>query len=532
PVKPPVPMDAGNNPMGNAFGDIQPSASSKEAARAFLRYELDIPKDATVVKANLELTPNWTTANYNRALFYANIGLIDQDNVGSFVDSDNISNSTWLLPIAENKASWWIERWSGGIVHKSLDITDLVNSYISRNGYVSGSSYIGFRIDDGNAFTVACGGCTYTYPAGMALRPFINYENDPATSAKLRVVYTESKTRTAPIVADNGSYGSEDKEENLCFQCHGPNNDSDAPDIFSVFNKDFGHFKLFDNDKHKDTENSTDLDQANRHSECQDCHDPHKAEKENRQLGSNLAVGPIKGVRGVAIINGLPGTQPFYYFTNEIKFEYELCFKCHIDKAVEFNPNNKSSHPVVGLGKNLGIKDGAFKLGTPWNPTAGDDPDYGLTGNIGDPSSKKDPNYANGARVTCTDCHGNNSQGAKGPHGSSYSKILKKPVPELCLDCHNENTYMNGGENYSRLGTRGGHPAWTRGGHYLLGERMICTDCHGFHGSATDGYLGEGRDTIVFDKSDGKGKCSEHHWPDDAPHRMNYPHAYPHFVEQ
>ncbi len=260
-------------------------------------------------------------------------------------------------------------------------------------------------------------------------------------------------------------------EQNLCLKCHTDGNPYGAPDIESVLNKantgGTAHpVKKYDG-RHKDTEGDQDLGKENRHAECVDCHDPHKAKRGvyptdangNRMppgtpTGLPFANGPQVGAWGIGVLNGIPGiSDTVLYPMRPIVYEYQLCFKCHSsnvelleepqgdlryppqDKATEFNTNNPSFHPVEGLGKNLGIKDEAFTPGTPWNPTpdkfdingnrisgdSGDDPDYGL-----DADGNIDPSYK--GNVKCTDCHNNpNPAGAYGPHGSDNRKLLKAP---------------------------------------------------------------------------------------------------------
>ncbi|HEU4384761.1 MAG TPA: hypothetical protein VFR85_14840, partial [Anaeromyxobacteraceae bacterium] len=109
--------------------------------------------------------------------------------------------------------------------------------------------------------------------------------------------------------------------------------------------------------------------------------------------------------------------------------EYEVCFKCHssfafgataptppgqgdsatqqTDVAMEFNPNNRSMHPVVSpLGSAAGTLAPkalvAAQLLAPWNVNVGTQ------------------------TMTCTDCHNTDaaSPAAQGPHGSAIAFLL------------------------------------------------------------------------------------------------------------
>lgn len=147
--------------------------------------------------------------------------------------------------------------------------------------------------------------------------------------------------------------------------------------------------------------------------------------------------------------------------------EYMLCFKCHASYAPNsggkrviayMNPNNVSSHGFNPYSKNptsftnpalnrrysgpafsetmaaptysaTGAYYGAdylFKVGTPFNPTAG-----------ADGTNRR-------YKVTCSDCHGNsNPSGPKGPHGSNLDYLLKRDPKqaEFCFDCHYPRAY-------------------------------------------------------------------------------------------
>jgi hypothetical protein len=232
---------------------------------------------------------------------------------------------------------------------------------------------------------------------------------------------------------------------------------------------------------------------ANRHAECTDCHDPHEATDGAHVMGDSNLAGVLTGVRGVMVVYGPdPWTPPTYYDdggTIEAAEEYELCFRCHSsyttgytggDKALEFNWRNAGTHPVVRYGANLGIWDSAFTLGTPWNPTAGDDADYGTSS----------------PRLTCTDCHGNDdASGPRGPHGSVYPHILKAKVStsttelgggqnDLCVICHDPSTYNVADSSFSPFNKPVGYASRVYHRHFLA-WKAYCLECHEEHGNDT-----------------------------------------------
>lgn len=183
-----------------------------------------------------------------------------------------------------------------------------------------------------------------------------------------------------------------------------------------------------------------------RHAECVDCHNPHKAKNTPARVGtaawypttvdntSNQTAksGALTGVTGVEPTWPAIWTVPTTFTTQESStYEYQICFKCHsywalrdgdgittyttasgvtvTDQAMEFNPNNKSAHPVVVT---LNNQTGSYapkplttaQMSSPWATNVGNQTMY------------------------CSDCHGTDNEASgdpKGPHGSSYKYMLK-----------------------------------------------------------------------------------------------------------
>ncbi|MEW6189707.1 MAG: cytochrome c3 family protein [Actinomycetota bacterium] len=267
-------------------------------------------------------------------------------------------------------------------------------------------------------------------------------------------------------------------EERLCLACHNPTTGPTigAPDIDTLLTKAYKHPVDTVTGIHQDTENFSNLAydpvSSKRHSECVDCHNPHKATPDG--ASAPAASGKIKGVGGVDT-NGVP--------VNPIVNQYELCYKCHStyttlppeqkDKAFEFDMTNPSYHPVEGVGKNTGIDLLAFVA--PWTDAS---------------------------LVYCTDCHGTNNQtGAQCLAGSANEHILRAPYTtidtSLCFQCHAQESYSVGDPLLSKS-------RWQ--GHRISGHQA-CMDCHGSHGKKQahlinrgyDHYIGGGR--IVTDSA-------------------------------
>lgn len=289
--------------------------------------------------------------------------------------------------------------------------------------------------------------------------------------------------------------------------CHGTGTTWAGNDIESVLNRPFSHPVNTIDGVHTNFDTlygygSSETDPAashsvkwsdSKHAECMDCHNQHRAGGNNHigtqsasatkwypDTPSNAVSDVLRNVQGVEPTWPARWTQPTSFTTlaSSTK-EYQICLKCHsywalgptlaqqagkvatgatdnwidvegvraTDQAFEFNPNNKSAHPVVMA---LNDMPGSYEpkavrveaLLYPWNQNPGTQTMY------------------------CADCHGADNEDSgdpKGPHGSSYNFMLKGPnkywptkpdgtlfstgdiqtdgsVPDLfCANCHNLN---------------------------------------------------------------------------------------------
>jgi predicted CXXCH cytochrome family protein len=280
-------------------------------------------------------------------------------------------------------------------------------------------------------------------------------------------------TAKAPNLVVKGSQGT------LCLSCHnGTAANANvqiqydlAPHPNDPVNRDYYSHDALAPSTHK---SALDVDEfagvSNRHSECADCHNAHKARatpNTAQTVDGWDASGRLNGVSGESVLNGVAGTAPKYTFlngiTSPITFEYQLCFKCHsgstllpanlagepstdyLDKAVEFNPKNPSFHPVEAPGTN------------------GTD---AMQANLQGKSPYKLWNFSVGSTIRCLNCHTGGStpdvmtipptavDGALAPHASSNRGILIKNYKDrvlktgtepysaldfaLCYVCHGE----------------------------------------------------------------------------------------------
>jgi predicted CxxxxCH...CXXCH cytochrome family protein len=312
--------------------------------------------------------------------------------------------------------------------------------------------------------------------AGNTLTPKLNGHGS-ATAKMLQTAYNAADTMTTAA--------------NFCYGCHGTTTAGGvtSPSIQAAVNlsASVGHKSV----------------------KCQDCHDQHSAKPGLHTAGPNSALAPV--LNGVAGKGGWPATSPAtatvwtgtgtlavnYTAKPAATREYEICFKCHAgsvpaptgytagalrmtDLGLEFNPNNKSGHPVVATLNNYGGS------GTPKALLASD---------------MVAPWTAVGTQtMTCGDCHGSGGSGAMGPHGSSVRWMLTgtnqawpftttagngastgtpwqlgtlttgtAPNKLFCLNCH-----VVSGTNgvHDNVGTSGQHTSWK------TTARAACISCH------------------------------------------------------
>lgn len=283
-------------------------------------------------------------------------------------------------------------------------------------------------------------------------------------------------------------------EQNSCYDgtntgCHGTNAPA-ANRIQPEMDKIWRHpAKDYDN-RHKNRitgETITELGSTNRHSECQDCHDPHQAQASvpKSTRGGLRISAALRGTWGVEPTWPTPNTSmtnndntwavPVTYTRiNNPTDEYQVCLKCHSgyvslplgkrDIAAEINPQYTSYHGIVPGGT----------TNTNVNTTTTFEP------------------WATNKRVWCSDCHGSESSSSPmGPHGSSLNnlgpgtsnsdKMLVATIQSsangtpLCLVCHRSTSYVT-----ASTGSR--FPEHHRGNHRVAEG---CFTCHMWDFSGT-----------------------------------------------
>ncbi len=272
------------------------------------------------------------------------------------------------------------------------------------------------------------------------------------------------------------------REEDNCLHCH--DGTISRHDILGEIRKASAHRVDLHTGVHDPAERDVSL---RPHVECTDCHNPHAAQAEpivrTRGPAPVRALGALKGARGVTI-SGAP--------TDNAKFVYEVCFRCHGNQPVrirrttvrdvnetnvrrEFQPFNPSFHPVAGPRRNPDV----VSLRPPLRV---------------------------GSVISCTDCHNADDSkaaggsGPNGPHGSRWAPLLiarqerkdftveSAAVYALCYRCHDRTSILR-------------DDSFPLHRVHVVVVRAPCTVCHDAHGiNAGAGTSSNHSSLINFDR--------------------------------
>ncbi len=225
------------------------------------------------------------------------------------------------------------------------------------------------------------------------------------------------------------------QEESTCFAsaCHGTTPSALTKDIQTQATKTYAHPTTTVTGKHKKPDTGTSINASNRHAECQDCHNPHQAKDGLHTLKSNAVSNVLAGAEGVTAGSASIWTQPTTFTAiSQATAEYQICFRCHsynafgaatngvttilgpsginiTDQAMEYNPANKSAHPVQ---VNLNGMTGSV-----------------VTKALATQQMKAAWNSVGTQTMYCSDCHGSDQAVSAtvpdGPHGSARKFMLK-----------------------------------------------------------------------------------------------------------
>lgn len=254
------------------------------------------------------------------------------------------------------------------------------------------------------------------------------------------------------------------QEEDNCLGCH--SGSVAAFNIAADIGKRSAHDGRFRTGVHDAAEIPFNM---RRHAECVDCHNPHASGPDPlgvvRGTMGQTVKGPNLHVSGITIT----GRE-----TDDSRFLYEICFKCHADGVarqrrpiverqveqtntrLQFQPSNPSFHPIAGPRRNSDV----VSLIAPLRV---------------------------GAIISCMDCHNSDSSrfaggtGPNGPHGSMYEPLLVRNYETtdftvesaqayaLCYECHSRESIL-GDESF---------PLHRR---HIVDLRTPCSACHDAHG--------------------------------------------------
>ena len=253
-------------------------------------------------------------------------------------------------------------------------------------------------------------------------------------------------------------------EEDFCYQCHGSPEKRSVmvaagrlspaarpADVEREFEKPFHHPVKAGAGHAPDEKLPAFGGGAVGHAECVDCHEPHR-----RRLAGRV------GMRDVA------GYSLSGQYLETSMSEYEICLKCHADRAgfdrsehrlqEEFALDGRSQHPVTRSAR-------------------------------GEKLPSLNRVVGQGASMRCSDCHtSDDSSAPRGPHGSSYRFLLSgnyllDPVAEesalayeFCYSCHDRASILaDDSFPLHRLHIEGDPLAGRPG--------TSCYTCHASHGS-------------------------------------------------
>jgi predicted CXXCH cytochrome family protein len=288
-----------------------------------------------------------------------------------------------------------------------------------------------------------------------------------------------------------------DEEEDFCYRCHGSENNrlkmiasgklspiAKLNDLEKEFNKLYRHPVETGYGHRPDEQLPSVGGGAVSHAECVDCHNPHQ------KLG-----------RGLNKVDEVSGYSISGRNLENARYEYEICFKCHLD-VLDYNPDNILSEFSTSFGSQHPIT---------VSPSGKD-------------LKSLDRSFTKRTQMKCSDCHTNDDKdGPRGPHGSNHRFLLsgnyridpygeESPFAyEFCYSCHDRFSILsNESFPYHREHIEG-NPLKNMPG-------TSCYTCHASHGSPENKNLIRFNPAAVTDDTktgttryrtlgDGSGEC-------------------------
>lgn len=297
----------------------------------------------------------------------------------------------------------------------------------------------------------------------------------------------------APRLLVGGATGGAPSPAQTCLRCHrAAGTGGVAADIASEVAKPFGH-RVGTYAGHEPVFTLAPAPESpllsQRHVECGDCHNPHRATATNK----------LEGMRGV----GVDGAVVDDVSADRDLAEHEVCLRCHGDsvgaalpsstasgvkptnKRTELQPDNSSFHPVAAAGRNL-------------SPNLAE--------------QLQSAKLTTADTVLCSDCHNNESTASArgrasnasgvvlGPHGSAHPFLVRAKYRRtwleadgptaydssdfaLCFECHDEAklmapTFAAGARTNFYLEGWGGNLHWLHLVDRVGAAKATCANCH------------------------------------------------------
>jgi len=258
-----------------------------------------------------------------------------------------------------------------------------------------------------------------------------------------------------------------ERGDRLCLSCH---DGITARDMHAVANLPSGHRSRPGLDRHDPAEDPFTMPA---HVSCVDCHNPHATQNNplasfSRQLSSAAPLAPpaMREVPGVT----LGGAQ-----IEEARYEYEVCLRCHGEKAVPVPDRIVRQRDTLGNVRRQIL------------PTTASSHPIGRAASGGADSPSLRPEVRSKTFLQCQDCHDNpnararGGSGPNGPHGSTFDNLLvaryetadftieSAQAYALCYQCHDRNSIL-GDESFPL------HRV------HVVNGRSPCSSCHAPHG--------------------------------------------------
>lgn len=260
-----------------------------------------------------------------------------------------------------------------------------------------------------------------------------------------------------------------DQEENNCLVCHNGNVGTDIDAALGLFST---HPVADFTSVHQVGE---DVLTMPRHVECSDCHNPHAATANDPPPPAlNGALTMVSGINS----EGTP--------VDMAVASYEICLKCHGD-------NHGSQSVVTRLINNLNSRQEFHSTSISFHPVM-------TVGRNSDVPSLIPP-LTETSVIQCEDCHSSPTGYPAGPHGSSFSPLLKlnysttdftqesSQAYALCYSCHDRNSIL-------------GDQSFRKHKKHIESKDTPCSVCHDPHGiSSATGATYNNTHLINFDLS-------------------------------